>query len=87
MNNLKLSSRITEQPPVSLTFLTDNLEMCCPRGCGEPRRPRGDLAPEHPAGVRGRVVEDDVGRRRVSQDLQKKVKSVFFQFVSPPGLA
>lgn len=54
--------------------------MCCPRGCGEPRRPRGDLAPEHPAGVRGRVVEDDVGRRRVSQDLQKKGKVSFYLF-------
>ena len=74
MNNLKLSSRT---PPVSQTFLTDNLEMCCPGGCGEPRRPRRDLTPEHTAGGRGRVVEDDVGRRGVSQDLQKKGKVSF----------
>ena len=64
--------------------------MCCPRGCGEPRRPRGDLAPEHPAGVRGRVVEDDVGRRRVSQDLQKNGGVSFYFFTicltSRPGM-
>ena len=89
MNNPNLSWR---RPSVFSYKLTHNLEVGRPWGCGEPGRPRGDLAPEHAAGGRGRVVEDDVGRRGVSQDLHKtgdfyQSLNIFKNCVSPLGLA